>query len=168
MEIPATSLAARVHRFGGPECISVEMVPTPTPGPGEVWIQVGAAGVGPWDGWIRSGNSALPQPLPLTLGSDLAGVVVAIGSGVATLKIGDEIFGVTNGQFTSAYAHYALAQANMIALKPDALTAIEAASIPVIAVTAWQALFDKGHLQAEHRQPELPCLTHEIGRYLTQ
>lgn len=147
VQIPATTVAARVHRFGGPECISVETVPTPTPGPGEVLIQVGAAGVGPWDGWIRSGNSVLPQPLPLTLGSDLCGVVVAVGPGVTTSKPGDAVFGVTNGQFTGAYAHHALAQENMIALKPDALTAVQAASVPVIAVTAWQALFDKGHLK---------------------
>jgi NADPH:quinone reductase-like Zn-dependent oxidoreductase len=148
VEIPATTVAARVHRFGGPECISVETVPTPTPGPGEVLIQVGAAGVGPWDGWIRSGNSVLPQPLPLTLGSDLCGVVVAVGPGVTIFKPGNAVFGVTNGQFTGAYAHYALAQADMIALKPNALTAVEAASVPVIAVTAWQALFDKGHLES--------------------
>ncbi|MFJ3521175.1 NADP-dependent oxidoreductase [Pseudomonas sp. NPDC090203] len=147
MEVPATTLAARVHQFGGPECICVETVPTPSPGPGQVLVQVEAAGVGPWDGWIRSGNSALPQPLPLTLGSDLAGVVVAVGPEVATLKVGDAVFGVTNSNFTGAYAHYALAQASMIAIKPDALTAVQAASVPVIAVTAWQALFDKGHLK---------------------
>ena len=56
-----------------------ERVPRPNPGPGEVLVKVEAAGVGPWDGWIRAGKSALPQPLPLTLGSDLAGEIVAVG-----------------------------------------------------------------------------------------
>jgi len=146
--VPQHTTAARVHHFGGPENIVIEQIPTPTPDREEVLVQVAAAGVGPWDGWIRAGNSVLPQPLPLTLGSDLSGVVVAVGPGVSNYKVGDAIFGVTNKRFTDAYAHHAIAQANMIALKPDALDAIEAASIPVIAVTAWQALFDHGHLKA--------------------
>lgn len=140
--------AARVHHFGGPENIVIEEIPTPSPQQGEVLVQVAAAGVGPWDGWIRAGNSVLPQPLPLTLGSDLCGVVVAVGPGFSNYKVGDAIFGVTNKRFTDAYAHYAIADANMIALKPGSLDAIEAASVPVIAVTAWQALFDHGHLKS--------------------
>lgn len=146
--VPSTTTAARVHQFGGPESIVIEEIPTPSPGTGEVLVQVDAAGVGPWDGWIRSGNSAVPQPLPLTLGSDLSGVVAAVGPEVSNFKIGDVIFGVTNKRFTDAHAQYAIAQAGMIALKPDALSALEAASIPVIAVTAWQALFDHGHLKS--------------------
>ncbi len=66
--------ACRVHEFGPPEIIRTEQIVRPVPGEGEVLIKVKAAGVGPWDGWIRSGKSALPQPLPLTLGSDLAGI----------------------------------------------------------------------------------------------
>lgn len=146
--VPSTTTAARVHQFGGPESIVIEEIATPSPSHGEVLVRVDAAGVGPWDGWIRSGNSAVPQPLPLTLGSDLSGTVAAVGPGVSHVKIGDVIFGVTNKRFTDAHAHYAIAQANMIALKPHALSAIEAASIPVIAVTAWQALFDHGHLKS--------------------
>jgi NADPH:quinone reductase-like Zn-dependent oxidoreductase len=148
INIPATASAARVHQFGGPQNIVIEEVPTPSPNQGEVLVQVAAVGVGPWDGWIRGGNSVLPQPLPLTLGSDLCGVVVAVGPGVSNYEVGDAIFGVTNKRFTDAYAHYAIADANMIALKPGSLDAIEAASIPVIAVTAWQALFDHGHLKS--------------------
>ena len=69
----STMMAWRVHEFGSPETMKFERVPRPEPGPGEVLIKVAAAGVGPWDGWIRSGKSAVPQPLPLTLGSDLSG-----------------------------------------------------------------------------------------------
>lgn len=96
--------AVRVHRFGPPDVISLEDVPKPEPGYGEVLIQVKAAGVGPWDALVRSGKSAVPQPLPLTLGSDLAGVVDAIGPAVADVKVGDEVFGVTNERCTGAYA----------------------------------------------------------------
>ena len=69
----AGMLAWRVHKYGPPEAMILERVPRPDPGPGEVLVDVHAAGVGPWDGWIRAGKSALPQPLPLTLGSDLSG-----------------------------------------------------------------------------------------------
>ena len=105
-----------------------------------------AAGVGPWDGWVRAGKSVLPQPLPLTLGSDFAGVIAAVGTGVAEFAPGDEVFGVTNPRFTGAYAEYASAAAGMIARKPASLTHVDAASVPVVAVTAWQALFDEARL----------------------
>lgn len=79
--------AVRIHEFGPPEVLSLEEVPEPKPGSGEVLVQVSAAGVGPWDALIRSGRSALPQPLPLTLGSDLSGVIGAVGPGVGILKL---------------------------------------------------------------------------------
>jgi NADPH:quinone reductase-like Zn-dependent oxidoreductase len=141
-------LAWRVHGFGPPEAMTLERVPRPDPGPGEVLVDVHAAGVGPWDGWIRAGKSALPQPLPLTLGSDLAGTVAAVGAGVSAMAIGDQVFGVTNPQFLGAYAEYAVASAGMLANKPNSLSYAEAASVPVVAVTAWQALFDHARLAA--------------------
>jgi NADPH:quinone reductase-like Zn-dependent oxidoreductase len=136
--------AVRIHSFGPPEVLSLEEVPKPEPSTGEVLVQVKAAGVGPWDALIRSGKSALPQPLPLTLGSDLSGVIDAIGPGVEQLKAGDEVFGVTNERFTGAYAEYALARASMIALKPKRLNYTHAASVPVVAVTAWQMVHELG------------------------
>ena len=80
---PSAMKAWRVHEFGPPEAMIFETVPRPDPGPGEVLVKVHAAGVGPWDGWIRAGGSALPQPLPLTLGSDLSGGVAVLGSGTS-------------------------------------------------------------------------------------
>ena len=77
----SSMMAWRVHEFGPPEVMRFERVLRPSPGPGEVLVKVEAAGVGPWDGWIRAGKSALPQPLPLTLGSDLSGEIVARGAG---------------------------------------------------------------------------------------
>ena len=140
--------AVRVHRFGPPEVIALEDVPKPEPSNGEVVVEVKAAGIGPWDALIRSGKSALPQPLPLVLGSDLSGVIDSIGPGVEPFKVGDEVFGVTNEHFTGAYAEYALAKAAMIAPKPKSLNHTHAASVPVVAVTAWQMVFDFARLSS--------------------
>ena len=141
-------MAWRVHKFGPPSVMRFERVLRPNPGPGEVLVKVEAAGVGPWDGWIRAGKSALPQPLPLTLGSDLSGEIVAMGPGVSDLRVGDQVYGVTNPRFVGAYAEYAVASAAMVSGRPASLTYIEAASVPVIAVTAWQALFVQAQLKA--------------------
>jgi NADPH:quinone reductase-like Zn-dependent oxidoreductase len=81
--------AIRVHDFGGLDALIVEDVPRPVPGDGEVLLRVKAAGVGPWDARIRSGRSVLPQPLPLTLGSDVAGLVESVGAGVTQFRPGD-------------------------------------------------------------------------------
>src|SRR4051794_21047395 len=146
-----TMLAARVHAFGPPEVICIEQVSRPSPGAGEVLVRVEAAGVGPWDGWIRAGRSVLPQPLPLILGSDLSGVVEAFGLGVAGLTPGQAVFGVTNRRFVGAYAQYAVAEAARLAPKPDGLGHLEAASAPVVAVTAWQMLFDHARVASGRR-----------------
>jgi NADPH:quinone reductase-like Zn-dependent oxidoreductase len=163
----ATMMAWRVHAFGPPTVMSYEPVRRPDPGAGEVLVRVHAAGVGPWDGWIRAGRSALPQPLPLTLGSDLSGVIVSVGPGVTTFAAGDEVFGVTNPRFVGAYAEYAVASAAMLARKPRALTHVQAASVPVIAVTAWQGLFQQARLQ-----PGQTVLIHggagNVGAYAVQ
>jgi NADPH:quinone reductase-like Zn-dependent oxidoreductase len=147
-QTPSSMMAWRVHEFGPPNVMRFERVLRPSPGPSEVLVKVEAAGVGPWDGWIRAGKSVLPQPLPLTPGSDLSGDIVAVGPGVSDLQVGDPVYGVTNPRFTGAYAEYAVASAAMVSRKPTSLTYIEAASVPVIAVTAWQALFDQAQLKA--------------------
>ncbi len=136
--------ASLVHRFGPPEVIVFEDIERPAPAAGEVLVRVKAAGVGPWDAWVRAGKSALPQPLPLTLGSDLSGIVEKIGGGVTGLAPGDEVFGVTNPSFTGADAEYAVASSGMVAGKPRKITHVEAASVPVVAVTAWQMLDHAG------------------------
>jgi NADPH:quinone reductase-like Zn-dependent oxidoreductase len=138
--------AWRVNSFGGIEAMILEEVALPQPGAGEILVKVHAAGVGPWDGWIRSGHSALPQPLPLTLGSDLSGTVAAVGEGVTDFVEGEAVYGVTNPRFIGSYAEYAVAKAGMVAGKPQSLTHREAASVPVIAVTAWQALFEQARV----------------------
>jgi NADPH:quinone reductase-like Zn-dependent oxidoreductase len=81
--------AARIHRFGAPDEIAIEELPRPAPAVNQVLVRVASAGVGPWDALIREGKSVV-SPLPLTLGSDLSGVVEALGPGVAQYKPGDE------------------------------------------------------------------------------
>lgn len=143
--------AVRVHQFGGVDVMVYEETPRPEPGPGEVLVRVAAAGVGPWDALIREGDSELGQPLPLTLGSDLAGMIEAVGPGVTTFERGDRVFGATNSLFINAYAEYAVADTGMIARMPERISAIEAASAPVVAVTAWQMLFEHGNVGSGSR-----------------
>src|SRR5438128_2512681 len=123
--------AVRVHEFGGVDNIVLDDIPIPVPAENQVLIEVKAAGVGYWDALARSGE--IPQPLPLTLGSDVSGVVEKIGAGVSAFATGDEVFGLTNDLFTGGYAEHAVVKADTIAKKPRALTFVEAASVPVIA-----------------------------------
>lgn len=139
--------AIRVHSFGGIDAMALEDVPIPVPGLGQVLVRVSAAGVGPWDAWVRSGHSVLPQPLPLTPGADLSGVVEAIGPDVSAFGVGDAVFGATNPRFTGAYAEFALAEAAMIARKPEVLSHVQAASVPVVGCTAWQMLSEHGDIK---------------------
>ncbi len=159
--------AVRVHAFGGVDAMVYEELPTPVPGPGHVLVRVAAAGVGPWDAWIREGKSVLPQPLPLTLGADLSGSIEQVGPGAVGFRPGDKVFGVTNGRFTGAYAEYALAEAGMIAAKPARLTDIEAASAPVIACTAQQMLFDHGGVR-EGQTVVILGAAGNVGSYAVQ
>jgi NADPH:quinone reductase-like Zn-dependent oxidoreductase len=143
--------AIRVHRFGGLDSLVIEDVPRPAPGKGEVLLRVKAAGVGPWDALVRSGQSVLPQPLPLIPGSDVAGTVERVGRGVSHFRVGDALFGATNGQFTGGYAQYAVASASKLARMPPRLGFVEAAAVPVVACTAWQMVFEHGGVDAAKR-----------------
>lgn len=146
-----TMKAVCIHKFGGPDVVVIDELPIPSPGPGQLLVRVAATGVGPWDALIREGKSKVNPPPPLTLGSDLSGVVEAVGAGVAEPKAGDQVYGVTNPQFCGANAEYALASAAMMARKPSQVTHIEAASVPVVAVMAWQMLFDYAKVVAGQR-----------------
>lgn len=140
--------AARIHRFGPPDVIQIDDVPLPSPDPDQVLVRVAAAGVGPWDALIRGQESVVKVALPFTLGSDLSGIVESVGSDVQHFRAGDAVYGATNPQFIGAYSEYALVSARMIAKKPKRLNFQEAASAPVVAVTAWQMLFDYADAQS--------------------
>ena len=135
-------IAVRVHRYGGPEELQLEEIGVPVTAENEALVRVSAAGVGPWDALVRAGRSSLPESLPLTPGADIAGVVEDVADGASTLKRGDAVFGATNSSFTGGYAQYATATLESIAPKPNSLSFVEAASVPVVAVTAWEMLFD--------------------------
>jgi NADPH:quinone reductase-like Zn-dependent oxidoreductase len=138
---------ARILHFGPPNVITNDDLPRPEPAAGQLLVRVKAAGVGNWDALIREGKIEL-QALPIILGSELSGIVEGIGAEVSGFKPGDEVYGATNEQFTGAYAEYALASARRMAQKPKTLDFIEAASAPVVAVTAWQMLFDYAQVTA--------------------
>ena len=129
-------------------------------------VRVKAAGVGPWDAWVRSGTSKIQQQLPLTPGADLAGIVERAGTDTP-FRRGDEVYGVTNGEFVGAYAEYAVATATMLARKPATIGFVEAASVPVVASTAWQMLFEHGLVDSTKR-----VLVHggagNVGAYAVQ
>ncbi|HET9284678.1 MAG TPA: NADP-dependent oxidoreductase [Candidatus Angelobacter sp.] len=140
--------AARILQFGPPSVIVNEDLERPKAGAGQLLVHVKAAGVGPWDALIREGKSAVSPAPPLILGSDLSGTVAEVGPGVSGFKVGDDVYGSTNEGFVGAYAEYAVASAGMMAPKPRNLSFVEAASAPVVAVTAWQMLFDYARAQA--------------------
>lgn len=136
--------AIRIHEFGGPEVLRYEDIPESQPGPGEVRIRVFAAGVNPIDWKIRRGYMELP--LPMTVGSDVAGVVDAVGQGVDSFQPEDEVFGKASaGQ--GGYAEYTIVNSTQIAQKPKSIGFIESAAIPTAGLAAWQSLFDIAGLE---------------------
>jgi NADPH:quinone reductase-like Zn-dependent oxidoreductase len=140
--------AARVLHFGPPSVIENDDLPRPVPASGQLLVRVVAAGVGPWDALVREGKSEIGQALPLILGSEVSGIVDTVGSGVTGFRQGDEVYGATNEQFTGGYTECAVPLARMMAQKPKSLNFIQAASAPVVAVTAWQMLFDYANVTA--------------------
>ena len=139
-----TMKAVQIHKFGGPEVLQFEDVPRPEPGTREVLVRVHAAGVNPVDWKIREGKLG-KIPLPSIMGSDFSGEIEALGPDVAEFRVGEFVFGSVADQ-SGSYAEYALAPVSHIVEKPKALDHLQAAAIPVPAMTAWQALFDKAKL----------------------
>jgi NADPH:quinone reductase len=135
--------AIRVGTFGGPEVLKVEQVPDPTPGPGEVLVRVKAAGVNPYDTYMRAGAYASGNPkLPWTPGSDAAGVVEAVGDGVE-LRPGQRVFTTTT--VTGAYAELALCKRAQVHPLPEAVSFAQGAGVWVPYATAYRALFQLAH-----------------------
>lgn len=137
-----------IAKFGGPEVLSLQEVDKPEPGPGELLVKVHACGINPVDAKIRKGGLSLPFSFPLILGYDVSGVVEAAGEGVEDYKPGDAVFYSPELTRPGAYAEYHVVPERLAALKPDGLTHLEAASLPIAACTAWQALFDRAGVQS--------------------
>src|SRR5271170_1671203 len=130
--------AILVREFGDPEVLKLEEVPTPKPEAGQVLVKVHAAGVNPYDTYMRSGTYAIKPALPYTPGSDAAGVVEAVGSGVTTLKPGDRVY--TAKTITGAYAEYTLTLEDQSQKLPTNITFDQGAAIWVPYGTAYHAL----------------------------
>ncbi len=143
-----TMKAVRMHSYGGSEVLVYEDVPQPQPAADEVLIRVHAAGVNPVDWKIRNGygKETFGHRLPHILGCDLAGVVESVGSEVKRLKAGDAVYGYTSLRREGTYAEFIVAKESEVTLKPTSLDFIQAAAVPVGALTSWQALFDIAHL----------------------
>ncbi len=142
--------AARIHRYGA-DAVQIDAdVPTPQVQPNTVLVRVHAAGVNPFDWKLRAGYmaQAIPLTFPTTLGGDFSGVITAVGTGVTGFSVGDEVYGqahiLTGG--TGSFAEIARASTATIARKPKNLTHGEAASLPLVGASAWQALVDHMHL----------------------
>jgi NADPH:quinone reductase-like Zn-dependent oxidoreductase len=146
----ATMKAVRVHEYGAPEVLKYEDAPKPTPAAGEVLIRVHAAAINPVDRAIRQGlfKDRIRYHLPMIPGWDVSGVIEAVGPGVTRLKVGDEVYSRPDIGRDGAYADYVVVKESEVALKPKSIDHVNAAAIPLTALTAWQALFNAGKLSA--------------------
>jgi NADPH:quinone reductase-like Zn-dependent oxidoreductase len=142
--------AVTVHQYGGPEVLKLEDVPWPEAKEDQILIRVIAAGVNPVDAAIRSGAFAkfFNTKLPLIPGYDVAGTVEQTGSKITKFKKGDSVFAYLPLESGGGYAEYAVATEKEAAAKPKTLNYIEAAAVPVVALTAWQALIDTAKLSS--------------------
>jgi len=133
----------QVHQFGGPEVLQLQEIPTPKPGAGQVLVRVHAAGVNPYDTYMRNGTYAIRPPLPYTPGSDAAGVVEAVGEGVSKVKVGARVY--TARTVSGAYAEYALALESQVQPLPDKISFSQGAGVWVPYGTAFTALQHHAH-----------------------
>ncbi|HUQ56239.1 NADP-dependent oxidoreductase [Lentzea sp.] len=149
-----TMNAIRLHEYGGPEVLRYEAAPVPELHAGELLIRVHAVGVNPPDWYAREGMPDVPEELkppvelPLIPGTDVSGVVAAVGDGVEGFAVGDEVFGMLNFPSSlqgNAYAEYVTAPASDFAHKPVGVSHEHAAAVAMSGLTAWQFLIELGH-----------------------
>src|SRR5215470_17285777 len=128
-------------------------LPRPTPRPNEVLIRIKASGVNPLDTKIRAGKAShAKQPLPAVVGVDMAGVVEEIWPGVTGFSGGDEVYGMVGGVggLQGSLAEFIAVDADLLAHKPKNLSMRQSAALPLVAITAWEALIDRAHVCADH------------------
>jgi NADPH:quinone reductase-like Zn-dependent oxidoreductase len=143
--------AVRFHEHGGPETLRIDEVAVPTPGPGEVRLRVAGAAFNPADAGIRAGTLPFPVALPHIPGYDVAGTVDAVGDGVTGVAVGDPVIAFLPMTADGAAAEYTIAPAASLAPAPKGAPLADAAGLPSVGLTAWQALFDEGGLQSGQR-----------------
>lgn len=148
---PALMRAMRQDTFGGPEVLHESQVPRPEPGISQILIRVRAAGVNPTDWKHRSARRFLGEP-PYTLGWDVSGTVEQVGLGVTLFKPGDEVFGMLPyAHGAGSHAEFVVGPTRAFVPKPSSIDHVQAAAIPLVALTAWQSLVDTAQLQAGQR-----------------
>jgi len=145
--------AMRFHEYGDPTVLRYEDAEQPVPGAGQVRIRVAGTSFNGIDGNIRGGfmQGPIPVTLPHTPGPDLAGTVDALGEGVTGLAVGDRVVGFLPMTDDGASAEYTLAPAEILAPAPVSIALADAAALPAVGLTAWQALFDHAELKAGQR-----------------
>ena len=142
-------IGLRYHGYGAPDVVRLETFDPGKPGKGQILVEVKAASVNPMDWKIRSGSMRIltGNRFPRTMGTDFAGIVIAIGSGVTRLKIGDAVLGTTTMKAGGAFAEQVTADEMHCVVKPANVSFEHAASLPIAGCTAWTALVDKAHLR---------------------
>jgi NADPH:quinone reductase-like Zn-dependent oxidoreductase len=143
--------AVRFHEFGGPEVLKIEDVDTPEPGAGEVLIRVAGSAFNPADHGLRLGTLPIPVTLPHVPGYDVAGTIDAVGEGVDRFSVGDTVVGFIPMTADGSAAEYVVASADVLAAAPTAVPLADAAALPSVGLTAWQALFDEAALTQGQR-----------------
>ncbi|MGD0974617.1 MAG: NADPH:quinone reductase [Candidatus Korobacteraceae bacterium] len=138
--------AILVPEFGGPEVLTLKEIPTPSPAVGQVLVRIHAAGVNPYDTYMRNGTYAIKPPLPYTPGSDGAGVVEAVGEGVNRVKPGDRVYVAKT--LTGAYAEFALTLESQVHPLPAKITYAQGAGVWVPYGTAYHALYQCARARA--------------------
>lgn len=142
--IPAEMTYIRIDRFGPPEALVPARMAVPRPGPGEVLIEVAAAGVNRPDVLQRQGGYPPPPGASEVPGLEVAGEIVAVGDGVARWQVGDRVMALVTG---GGYAEYCLAPAPQVLPVPERLSMTEAGGVPETFFTVWANVFDRGRLQ---------------------
>ncbi|ROQ04537.1 NADPH:quinone reductase-like Zn-dependent oxidoreductase [Rathayibacter sp. PhB93] len=143
--------AVRFHEAGGPEVLVQEEIPVPVPGAGQVRLRVAASAFNAADAGMRGGFLPIPVELPHVPGYDVSGTVDAVGDGVEGVAVGDPVVAFLPMERDGGAAEYVLAPAEAVVAAPTSLPLADAAALPSVALTAWQALFDDGRLAAGQR-----------------
>ncbi|GGV63499.1 NADPH:quinone oxidoreductase [Streptomyces longisporoflavus] len=145
--------AYMVDTYGDASGTRTAEIPDPVVGTDDVLVKIHAASVNPLDTRIRNGEfkAILPYRLPLVLGNDLAGTVVQVGSSVTKFAVGDDVYARPDKDRIGTFAELIAVHQNDLAPKPATLTMTEAASLPLVALTAWQALVERAHVQPGHK-----------------
>ena len=145
--------AVRIHQYGKSDVLTYEEAPLPEIESTDVLVRVVAASVNPVDWEIREGylKEMIPHALPLTLGWDVSGVIEAVGSDVTAFKPGEAVFSRPDIKRDGTYAEYVAIRADEVAHKPKTISHVEAASLPLVGITAWEALITAGQLTVDQR-----------------